>query len=396
MADKGERASALSRRLAERRPEIERAVLARVYSVSDPLEAEDSGYAEGLRAAVATAIDYGLSAIALGERRAPPVPPELLAQARLAARTGVSLDTVLRRYFAGFALLGDFMIQEAQDGGLFDGPTVQRMMGGLSGVLDRLVAAVSDEYARAAPGSSGSAEERRTSHVRRLLAGEFLDASELAYDFEAQHLGLVASGPGAGEAIKELAGALDRRLLLVSPEEGTRWGWLGSTRETDPAEIQAGIAGDWPPRVALAIGEPAAGLEGWRLTHRQAKAALPLTRHRPEPAVRYGDVALLASILQDELLVRSLRQLYLEPLAAERDGGEALRQTLRAYFDAERNVSSAAAALGVNRHTVTNRLNAVEERLGRQLSQCAAELDTALRIEECDLPVLPHQAFSRG
>jgi len=396
VGEAGAQAAALAARLRTRREEIEAAILTRVYSVSDPMEASDPTYTQGLRQAVATALDYGLAAIERDEERTPPVPGELLVQARLSARSGVSLDTVLRRYFAGFALLGDFMIQEAQDGGLFDGAALQQMMGGLSGILDRLVAAVSDEYSRAAPGASGSIEERRTSHVKRLLAGEFLDASELAYDFDAHHLGLVAAGPGAGEAIRELASSLDRRLLLVCPGEEIRWGWLGSGKATDPEEVQSTVARGWPAQAALAIGEPSAGLEGWRLTHRQARAALALARPGPQPAVRYGDVALLASILQDELLVRSLRQLYLKPLAAERDGGEALRQTLRAYFAAERNVSSAAAALGVNRNTVTNRLRAVEERLGRPLEACGTEIDAALRLDALKGTLLPHAAFSHG
>lgn len=387
---------ALSERLRGRRTEIEAAILSRVYSVSDPVEAEHSEYVQGLRQAVGTALDYGLAAIERGEEGAPPVPPELLAQARLAARNEVPLDTVLRRYFAGFALLGDFMIQEAQDGGLFDGAALQQMMGGLSGILDRLVAAVSDEYSRAAPGSSGSTEERRTSHVKRLLAGEFLDASELAYDFEAHHLGLVASGPGAAEAIRALAATLDRRLLLVCPDEEIRWGWLGSGKATDPEEIRNFAAGGWSGEVRLAIGEPSQGVEGWRLTHRQARAALPIARQHSEPAVRYGEVALLASILQDELLVRSLRQLYLEPLARERDGGEVLRRTLRAYFAADRNVSSAAAALGVSRNTVASRLRTVEERLGQSIGGCGVEMDAALRLEEMGDSLLPHVAFSRG
>jgi hypothetical protein len=272
------------------------------------------------------------------------------------------------------------MIEEAQDGGLFDGPTVQRMMAGLSAILDRLVAAVSDEYSRTAPGASGSPGERRASHVKRLLAGEFLDASELAYDFDAHHLGLVATGPQAEELVCELASSLDRRLLSITIKEKTQWAWLGSNRSTDPEELKA-VAAKGLEETWVAIGEPAQGMEGWRLTHRQAKAALPIAMQGRERAVRYADVALLASILQDELLMRSLRQLYLEPLEAERDGGEVLRRTLRAYFEAERNVSSAAAALGVTRKTVTNRLGAVEERLGRSLGSCSGELDAALRLD---------------
>jgi PucR C-terminal helix-turn-helix domain/GGDEF-like domain len=374
-------AKALAERLDRRRDEIEEAILVRAYSVSDPAEADDPDYAPGLRAAVATALDYGLDAIASGEERSLPVPPELLAQARLAARNGVSLDTVLRRYFAGFALLGDFLIEEAQAGGLFAGPTLQRMLGGLSAVLDRLVAAVGDEHSRAAGGAGGSTEERLASHVRRLLAGEFLDASELAYDLDGHHLGLLACGPDVEEAIRGLAAALDRRLLSVCAGGEARWGWLGSIREGDPEELRALAAQSLPPRLNLAIGEPGEGIEGWRLTHRQARAALPIATSGPERVVRYADVALIASIARDELLIASMRQLYLAPLSEARDGGRALRRTLRAYFAAERNVSSAAAALGVSRNTVSSRLRAVEQRLGRSLAAVGLEVDAALRLE---------------
>lgn len=38
------------------------------------------------------------------------MPVALLAQARLAASNGVSLDKVLRRYFLGYLILGDFVV----------------------------------------------------------------------------------------------------------------------------------------------------------------------------------------------------------------------------------------------------------------------------------------------
>ena len=57
------------------------------------------------------------------------------------------------------------------------------------------------------------------------------------------------------------------------------------------------------------------------------------------------------------------------------------RTTLRAYFAAERNVSSTAVVLGVDRRTVTNRLRAIEELFGRPLKDVAAELETALRLD---------------
>ncbi|HWC47817.1 MAG TPA: helix-turn-helix domain-containing protein, partial [Solirubrobacterales bacterium] len=92
------------------------------------------------------------------------------------------------------------------------------------------------------------------------------------------------------------------------------------------------------------------------------------------------DVAVLASLLRDDLGATSLRQLYLEPLESMRDGGKAARETLRAYFATQRNVSSTAAALGVDRRTVTNRLRAVEELFGRPLADFATDLEMALRL----------------
>jgi hypothetical protein len=101
---------------------------------------------------------------------------------------------------------------------------------------------------------------------------------------------------------------------------------------------------------------------------------------RKQPILCYADVALLASILRDDLVATSLHKLYLEPLERARDGGKVARETLRAYFAAERNISSTAAALGVDRRTVRNRIRAIEELLGRPLKGSVAELEIALRF----------------
>src|SRR6185312_15142147 len=112
--------ASLSERLRARREEIEQAILVRVYGVSDTSRIDDPEYAEGLRVAVSVAVVYGLAAIEQGDERMPPVPPVLLLQARTAAGAGISLDTVLRRYVAGYALLGDFLIEEAAKGGVLE------------------------------------------------------------------------------------------------------------------------------------------------------------------------------------------------------------------------------------------------------------------------------------
>lgn len=381
-----ERARAeLASHLRARCGEIEEAVLNRAHAVSAPSDL-DPIYAEGLRAAVSAAIDYGLAAIELGEERSPAPPLVLLAQARMAARTGVRLDTVLRRYVAGHALLGDFLIEEAEGGRLLHGAELQRLLRAQAALFDRLIAAVSEEYVREARVRPDSSERRRSERIERLLAGELVDTSRLDYDFATHHLGAIAKGPGAAEALRDLATAIDRRLLAIRRDDETVWAWLGGRRAVDPEEVERIAHRGRLTHLSLAIGEPALGLPGWRLTHHQARAALPVALRGSQAFVRYADVALLASQLQNDLLATSLRELYLKPLARERDSGRLARETLRAYFAAGRNAASAAAALGISRQAVNSRLQTIEQAIGRPLFACAAELEAALNIEALDPP----------
>ena len=100
--------------------------------------------------------------------------------------------------------------------------------------------------------------------------------------------------------------------------------------------------------------------------------------------VHYADVALLASALQDDLR-RLARQLYLTR-SQDRDGGAVAKKTLRAYFAAAGNASSAAAALGVNRRTVASRIAAIEESAAPSRSSLAADLEIALSLEAIEPP----------
>jgi hypothetical protein len=372
--------SDLHTRLQARRAEIERAVLTRIYAVSDPAEVADPEYAEGLRATVTAALDYGLLGVLRGGDRALPIPAPLLAQARLAARNGISLDMVLRRYFAGQALLSDFLIEEAERNGALGRALLQRLVRAQATLFERLVTAVSDEHHRESDGRFSN-ERRAAERIERLLAGELLDTSQVAYDFEGHHLGAIASGADPLEGIRELANGLDCLLLSVRRGESMAWAWLGGRRPIDPLDLCRAAAA-LSTEVSLAIGEPAQGLAGWRLTHQQARAAMPVALRSPECVTRYSDVALLSSILRDDLLATSLRELYLAPLERERDGGEALKETLRAYFAAERNVSSTASILGVSRRTVTNRIRTIEDRLGLSLGACLPEVEAALRFHD--------------
>jgi hypothetical protein len=371
----------LGERLRGRREEIEQAFLTRVEAIADPIAVSDPTYTTGLREAVVVALEYALAAI---EQSGEPdtLPAPLLAQARAAARNGVDLATVLRRYFAGYTLLENALIEEARDGDLLCSDEVARILCDQATLFDRLLVSISEEYGREVCERAPSMAQRRMVCVERTLAGQLVDTSELNYDLSASHLGVVAVGPTAQHAIRDLAGRFDARLLLVHRDEDTVWAWLGARRALDPDKLSRCAKSALRGEASLALGEPAAGLAGWRLTHRQAASALSVALRSLEPCVRYGDVALLAAVLRDDLSARMLRDRYLTPLDDGPGGGRVLRQTLRAYIEAGRAVSSAAAAMGVKRHTVTKRLRSIEETIGRPIDGCTAELAVALRLEE--------------
>jgi hypothetical protein len=389
------------RRLRERRQEIEESIFTRVReAVRDPVGNSNEEYVAGLRAAVAAAVDYGLGGIE-GDANGTsvPVPAAAVAQAKRAARSGVSLDAVLQRYIVGHALLWDFVMEEADRAGP-PGGALRAMSRAQSMLLERLTAAVAREYGKEHERVGRSREQRLAESVRALLAdehtaqpGEDPLGRELGYELQAEHLGVIARGSGALEALRELAGMLDRQLLSVAQGEATVWAWLGGQRTLRMTDLRRALGGSEGRRggrsarastgggISLAVGEPAQGLGGWRATHRQAQAALLVALRRPATLTCYADVALLAAALKDEALARALTDIYVAPLGDTVNGSSALAATLRAYLAAERNASSAAARLKVARSTVEKRLRIVEERLGRPLHPCPAELEVALQLD---------------
>lgn len=366
-------------RLRARSGEIEDMIFNRVRSLSEPAEDADPEYRAGVRATVAEALDYALLSIERGEDWAGTIPAAAAAQARRAARSGVGLDTVLRRYAAGDRLVGEFIMEEAAQ---LPNAIMRQVLNTQGPHVDRLMASVAAEYMEELELMRRSPAQRLAERVQRLLAGDApLDAAGLDYEFDDWHLGLVVTGSRPDVAARTLAAGLSRHPLVVTRSHDSAWAWLGGRERLPVTEVEqyqaAGVLGD----VSLAVGEPRQGMEGWRLTHHEALAAQQVMLRRPQPITQASDVVLLAAVLRDELLARSLRETYLSPLDDHGDSGTVLRETLRAYFDAGFNAATAAAALEIDRHTVQRRLRKVEEALGRLLHSCHAEIEVALVLE---------------
>jgi hypothetical protein len=370
----------LAKRLSRRLPEIEQATLTRLYGISAAPERSDLDYAEGLRAATSAALAYLLGGVDSDDVYSAQPPPAVLVQARVAASYRVGLDTVMRRCFAGYHLFGDFLLQELEYSKGAEPDLPRRLLRGQAVLFERMLSAVAEEYSREMTNGSALREQRRTQLVEGLLAGELPDAFALGYDLEGHHLAIVAKGPRAADLLAELARRLDRRLLLVPRGQGLLWAWMGGRHSLNLDALLSRPPIPFPPQTSLAFGEPGQGIGAWRLSHRQAAAALPVALRGLTPVVRFADVALLAGALRDDALATFLRKTYLEPLEAEKDGGEEARETLYAYLEADRNISSAAIRLGIDRHTMRTRLHSIEARLARTVNSCEGELKTALNL----------------
>ena len=368
-------------RLRSRRSEIEHALIGRMRS-SDLGTAADAEDYFGLRRCVSAFLDYILTGIESGAERSATIPSELVAQARRAARNDVALEMLLLRCASASRLLVGVMMAEASH---VPGDTMREALNVNGLLIERLMAGVAIEHRHESELAKRSQGHRVSEVVRRLLAGDSVETTGLEYDFDGWHLGIIATGTNADSSLSRVAAACDRNVLAVDHGGQTVWGWLGGRGKFEVSDLERQSMPDDDVGVAFAIGEPGVGIDGWRLTHLQAQAAALVALYRPRSRTRYADDMLLAAALRDETLARSLTETFLMPFASQRDGGVALRATLRAYFAVDQNVTQAGTQLGIARQTVERRLEMVEQILGRALPTCLVELDVALRLDDLAL-----------
>lgn len=370
-------------RLRKRSGEISETILARVYPRAGLAGVEDTEYVEGLRAAVRAGVDQELTIFERAEEEPGSVPfsPALDAQTRCAARGGVSLDTLLRRYAAGERMLAEFVLDEA--GGDFSSQALRRLMHSQAPHVDRLMAAIAASYMEERERIESSPARRLAKAVEHLLAGaDPGDFEELNYELGGRHTGLIVTGPGAAKAVQGLARGLDRAVLLVPRGDGAVWAWLGGRESLEFGALERAVADSAYRGIGFAVGESRQGVAGWRLTHGEARAAHQVMLRKAKPLIRATDVMLLAAVLREETIARCMVETFLVPLDGGARAGAVLRETLRAYFRTGSNAAAAAASLGVDRHTVQRRLRKAEDALGRLLHDCQAELEVALALEE--------------
>lgn len=306
------------------------------------------------------------------------LPPLLASSIHHMARIGMTLDEAVRSYTVTGAGLAEFFV--AHLGELEHPEEAMRYMMSQRGVNDdRMMAAFAAEYEAEMERLAAAPTKHLAERVMSLLDGGSGDFADLEYRLDAWHIGVVAQGPKGDLYCRRLAELLGCELLLLERPHEMAWGWLGARRQIAFAELERAVfSGE--NGVAIAAGEPRQNVDGWRRTHQEARAAATVTLLGAKKLARYSDEALLVTALGNEVAGRALLDRYLAPLGSHRDSAS-LRQTLRTYLDLDCNAASAAAALGVDRHTVRRRLGRVEEAVGESVSARRAEFDVALRLE---------------
>ena len=234
---------------------------------------------------------------------------------------------------------------------------------------------VQEEYAAARPAGT---EALRLSVVRSLLGGEEVDTNLLDYPTDGWHVGLVGSGPELPRRLREAAGELDCRLLLLDIYEDPWWAWLGRTRPFPEAALGSIAELAVSDGERLGIGGEAPATRGFRESNRQAMWAFRCTDEK-RPRLTYRDVALEDLALCDREAAATFAASELAPIASG-PRGDQLLETLGAYFACEQNARATAKRLGIHHQTVRQRLDAVEDSIGAPVGSRRAELELALRL----------------
>ncbi len=256
----------LTTRLRARSAEGEQSLIARISAIAE--FEMDAQFLAGLRAASKETIEYALRAVEEGENWSVSVPPSIAAQIRLLAREGASLEAMLHGYSTVHNLLMEVLTDEMDS---LPPDVLGYMVRVASQQSDKLIMAFTNVYMTEVTRLERSSAQRLAERVQNLLAGEPPQEAELEYDLEAWHLGLIASGKAPELSVRRLAEDLGTQLLLVQRGPGTVWAWLGAPHALSVSEFERRASSRLDSSVSFAFGEPRQDIDGWRLTHQEAR-----------------------------------------------------------------------------------------------------------------------------
>jgi hypothetical protein len=372
-------------RVRSRLREVEDLIAARLRSTTNGPSVEGAADLErGQRESIRACMEVTLLAIEIdADWVEMPVPASAVMQVQRVSRLGLSLQAVLGRYTIGFGVFWDFLLDEVDGAALSESDRaalLRSVSRQVASTVGRLMPVVAAKHVETSALGARTKPIRIAAIVESLLGSAAVSTDELDYNVDGAHVAIVGAGHGAELALRRLAAVLARPALIVPRPDGMVWSWM----QTDVVSDEAIDKLDRSMRdgVRLAISATGSGKSGFRKTHRQAQDAMQVALCQRKFVTRYADVLLLVPAVTERERGDSLVSIYLEPLEEPRERNPSMKETLRAYFEAELNVRAAAARLSVDRHTAATRLREIEERLGSSIHLRHAELEVALRLDD--------------
>jgi DNA-binding PucR family transcriptional regulator len=351
-----------------------------------------------LQASVGENVDVALRTLVDGTSPfATAAPAAAVEYARRLAQQDVPATLLIRAYRVGQARFLHDCIEELLRQTTADHLEVlatQHMVAIVSEYVDHVVEQVLTSYAESRDAWLRDRSAVLAMRIREVLRGERIDVSAteraLDYRFDRCHQALVLwvdePGDDAYVRIRRVVAAAGTALgpgatpLVVPSDECSAWAWL-PTASSLSGEPDLELAAKGEPAVALAVGEPAPGIDGFRRSHRQATSArivaLAAGAHRAHMTA-FVDVAPIAMLCADLESTRDWVHETLGDLAIDSTRNEGLRDTARVFLQTGGSYTATAERLFLHRNTAQYRVRRAEEVRGRPLRDGRLDVELAL------------------
>jgi diguanylate cyclase with GGDEF domain/PucR-like helix-turn-helix protein len=317
--------------------------------------------------------------------------------AGLVATLSIPLSELERSYWVGMQRLWQEWFDLCRSCSVDDKGELPDLLGGSTSLLfsyvDRVLAQVVERYRVVTEEMAATSEDRRRELVLRLLDGQqAADTAEsvdalLGYRIRATHVGLLFTSGSHRDVSRALSALREQTKapvsLLVRPDAGTWYGWLGYHDGVDEHRLDELLHTALRTGEQVVIGEPGHGLAGFRRSHDSAQRTVALRgvlRGTPS-CLSARKLRLETFLLENPEAARRFVTDELGGLAVDTERAQRIRETLLTWLAAG-SQARAAAELGVHENTVRLRVRCAAEELGAALSQRRTELLVALRLCE--------------
>jgi DNA-binding PucR family transcriptional regulator len=208
--------------------------------------------------------------------------------------------------------------------------------------------------------------------------------SRLDYRLDQLHTAVIVWTPepegdlrGVDDVVEMLGRRWRSRPLIVASGAAMKWVWLPGADDIDRRQLRGAVEPTGSVRVA--VGGRAAGVDGFRRSHRDAVTAQRMVARldSPQRVVFFDEVQLVALMTTDpDNAEQFVRQVLGDLALAPRE----VRDALLAFVEENGSVSRVAARQYAHRNTVMRRVARAEALLPRPLDENRVQVAAALQV----------------